>query len=328
MPTFILSDESVNRYGFRVLTSGIRLENFRKNPVMFYNHDRSQLPIGKWTNIKVKDGKLMADPEFDTADELAMKVKDKVDKGIINSTSIGFDVITLSDDPTLMMPGQRRSTVTESDVFEASIVDIPGNTNAVRMRGIQLSGDELEKNLNLIIPEIKPTPKMEKIAAELGLKADATQEDIVAKIKEVKENQAALAKKDEKAVALLVKMGEAKGLKKELVEKLAKADFDSTLEMVESASAPAAGQESIQGAQAQGNGGSQERLSAALLEAQKQAPQGAAAASATALKFSEMLEKDQESIKLMAKKEPAKVIELFKKEFGGEPKIEDILSLI
>lgn len=261
MPTFILSDESVNRYGFRVLTSGIKLDSFRKNPVMFYNHDRSQLPIGKWINIKVKDGKLMADPEFDTADELAMKVKDKVEKGIINSTSIGFDVLSMSDDPSLMLQGQRRSTVTESDVFEASIVDIPGNSNAVRMRGIQLSGDELEKNLNLIIPEIKPPVKMEKIIAELGLPANATQEDAVAAIQKVKTEQT-LALKNDKAVAMLVKMGEAKGLKKELVEKLAKADFDATVEMVESQSplAPEVGTAS----DAQ-KGGDQARLSAALL---------------------------------------------------------------
>lgn len=39
--TFVLSDESVNSYGFRVLTDGIALDNFKKNPVMLWNHTRT-----------------------------------------------------------------------------------------------------------------------------------------------------------------------------------------------------------------------------------------------------------------------------------------------
>ena len=37
--TFVLHDESVNTYGFRMLTSGANLEEFKKNPVMLLNHD-------------------------------------------------------------------------------------------------------------------------------------------------------------------------------------------------------------------------------------------------------------------------------------------------
>jgi len=33
---FILSDESVNSYNFKVITDGIDLERFKKNPVMLY----------------------------------------------------------------------------------------------------------------------------------------------------------------------------------------------------------------------------------------------------------------------------------------------------
>ena len=32
--TFVLHDETVNTYGFRMLTSGANLEEFRKNPVI------------------------------------------------------------------------------------------------------------------------------------------------------------------------------------------------------------------------------------------------------------------------------------------------------
>lgn len=46
--TFVLHDETVNTYGFRMLTSGANLEEFRKNPVILLNHKDWELPIGRW----------------------------------------------------------------------------------------------------------------------------------------------------------------------------------------------------------------------------------------------------------------------------------------
>lgn len=317
MPKFILSDESVNRYGFRVLTKGIKLDNFKANPVMFYNHDRSQLPIGKWINIEVKGDKLMAEPEFDTNDEFAMKIKDKVDKGIIKCTSIGFDVLALSDDYTLMLAGQKRPTVTESDIFECSMVDIPGNTNAIRMRGIQLSGDELDQNIGLIIPEIKTPLKMDKIIAALGLQAGATEDEIVAAIEKVK-NEQTLALRNDKAVSLLVKMGVSKGLKKELVEKLAKADFDATLEMVETT---LKAEPLIPETEA---GANQARLSAALLEASKFTPQAESRKDWTLSKWQT---EDQEGLKALIKSKPAEYALMFERQHGYKLTTADLAEL-
>lgn len=319
MPKFILSDESVNRYGFRVLTKGIKLDNFKANPVMFYNHDRSQLPIGKWINIEVKGDKLMAEPEFDTNDEFAMKIKDKVDKGIINSTSIGFDVLAMSDEYSLMLPGQKRPTVTECDIFEVSMVDIPGNSNAIRMRGIQLSGDALDQNIGLIIPEIKTPLKMDKIIAALGLKAGATEEEIVAAIEKVK-NEQVLALKNDKAVAMLVKMGEAKGLKKETVEKLAKADFDATLEMVEATVSTTAGE-----GQSQEGGLDQARLSAALADAAKHATPSKEDRKDWTL--SKWEKEDSEGLKALIKSKPAEYALMFEKQHGYKLTTADLAEL-
>jgi phage head maturation protease len=102
--TFILSDESINTQGFRVLTNGIRLDEFRKNPIMLWNHNSSwrgtkdeQLPIGRWDNIRVEGGKLLADAVLDDGDDFAKEIARKVDKGIINMCSIGFAVIEQSE---------------------------------------------------------------------------------------------------------------------------------------------------------------------------------------------------------------------------------------
>lgn len=123
--TFVLSDETLNCYGFKVCTKGINLEAFKANPVMFYNHSRELGVIGRWENIKVKGSQLLADPVFDESDEFAMKIKNKVENGFLKSASIGIfsqDEYELKDNEKWLM---------KSVMKECSIVDIPANENAL-----------------------------------------------------------------------------------------------------------------------------------------------------------------------------------------------------
>lgn len=71
--TFILSDESVNSYGQIILTEGINIERFAKNPVMLYMHERNTV-IGRWDNIRKEGKQLLADAFFDANIELARTV--------------------------------------------------------------------------------------------------------------------------------------------------------------------------------------------------------------------------------------------------------------
>lgn len=179
---FVLSDSSVNRYGFRILTSGARLKALRDNPVLLYMHDRQQMVIGKWNNIRVEGDKLLASPEFDEDDELAMKVKKKVEKGYLRAASVSLDVVSISDDPKLMLKGQTRATVTEWEPYEASIVDIPGNKNALKLsnaEGLTLAANAPEEYIDLMIPKIEKSDDMNKIALALGLKEDATEQEVL-----------------------------------------------------------------------------------------------------------------------------------------------------
>lgn len=128
--TFILSDESVNSYGFRVLTAGIDLEQFQKKPVMLFDHCEGKV-IGRWENIRVEGAQLKADAVFDENDTEAAAIKSKVENGFIKGASLGFNVIETSEDPELMAEGQTGATVTLCRAFEASIVAMPGNLSAL-----------------------------------------------------------------------------------------------------------------------------------------------------------------------------------------------------
>lgn len=130
--TFVLHDESVNTYGFRMLTSGVNLDEFRKNPVMLLNHNDYSLPIGRWENIRIEGSKILADAVFDEKDERAAEVMRKVDNDFIRMASIGaWPPEEKSDAYSLMLPGQRYPTVTKWTVREASIVTIGANHNAL-----------------------------------------------------------------------------------------------------------------------------------------------------------------------------------------------------
>jgi HK97 family phage prohead protease len=182
--TFILSDESVNRYGFWVRTDGISVDAFLKNPVMLYSHNEQLLPIGKWTNIRKEHGQLLAEPEFDESDNFALGIKAKVEAGYINAASIGFDVVKTSVEPAYFKPGQTKATVTECELYEASICIIGANKGALKM-GLKnkpnLSAGEMEN----LLPNFK-NPIMKEISKVLGLGEDASETAIVLAINALK----------------------------------------------------------------------------------------------------------------------------------------------
>lgn len=124
--TFIVSDETINSYGFVVLTAGIDTAYFEKNPVMFYMHNRENGIVGRWENLRKENGKLLADAVFDDSTELAKQVQNQVLKGFLRSASIGIDNVVKDNVNGV-------ETVIKCCLVEISIVDIPSNKNAVKL---------------------------------------------------------------------------------------------------------------------------------------------------------------------------------------------------
>lgn len=81
MKRIVLSTSGVNRYGYRVLTSGIQLDRFLKNPVMFFGHSTRQFPIGRWTDVKIEGDVLSGIPVFDEVTEESKICKLLYEKG-------------------------------------------------------------------------------------------------------------------------------------------------------------------------------------------------------------------------------------------------------
>ncbi|TXI13498.1 MAG: hypothetical protein E6Q66_09920 [Pedobacter sp.] len=146
---FTISDESINRYGYRILSAGMSTASFEKNPVVFYNHGTYNLPIGKGKDLRHEpDGSITLEIDFDPEDEQAIAVQKKTERGFLNACSVGIDVLETSTDASVVLAGQTRPTVVRSELLELSICGIPGNRNALRLNGVQT------ENIEHILPKI------------------------------------------------------------------------------------------------------------------------------------------------------------------------------
>ena len=198
---FICSDESVNTYGFRVLTEGIDITQFLRNPVMLYDHGDNKefgnMPIGKWLNIEKKDNQILATPDFDQSDPKAKKINDKVDGGYINMASVGLaPPYEWSDDPALKLLGQTAPTLVKSRLKEISPTPFGGNLNALKL--YDDNGQEINLNDNSTFKIQQPMLDIKKnVAAALNLSDSATEAEIIKTAISLSEKNKELATQNE-----------------------------------------------------------------------------------------------------------------------------------
>lgn len=121
--TFLVSDESDNSYGFKVLTEGIDTTQFEKNPIMLYMHERPTI-IGRWENLRKEGNKLYADAIFDTESEKGKEVARQVEQGFLRGASIRI---------TYQKEDLKNGVLEKCKLYEISIVDLGSNPNALKL---------------------------------------------------------------------------------------------------------------------------------------------------------------------------------------------------
>ena len=209
----IINTSGLNCYGSRVITSGIDLTQYKRNPILLFMHRRStdgkSLPIGRIENLRVDGDKLIGTPVFDENDPFAKQIADKWEHGFLRMASAGLEIRETSVDPAVLVEGQTRATVTLSKLEEVSIVDIGGNDDALQLHHngklltlaageacdllplVELAAPKQEENENAD-PSANSNPlnktKMNKETLQLlGLGESATEQEIHEKVKLLKE---------------------------------------------------------------------------------------------------------------------------------------------
>jgi hypothetical protein len=129
---FVLSDSSVNEYGFRLLTEGYQAAEFKKNPIGYYMHRRDEGIALKWDDLRVDGDSIVGKPVINLSNSRGEQICDEAENGFLNAASMGHIVVLeYSTDAAMMLPNQTGPTVTKWYNKECSLVDIPGNGNAL-----------------------------------------------------------------------------------------------------------------------------------------------------------------------------------------------------
>lgn len=211
----IISTSGLNCYGGRVLTSGIDLTQFQKNPLLLWMHrrsfDRDAMPIGRIDNLRTDGDRLIGTPVFDQNDEFAKKIESKWENGFLRMASAGIEIIETSDAPEHLLQGQTRRTITRCRLEEVSIVDMGGNDEALQLydrsgKVLKLAAGEDNDALPLLAPEKKDEPSgtapdgkdnnqtkkstqsmNKEILQLLGLSETATEQEAVGALRLLKE---------------------------------------------------------------------------------------------------------------------------------------------
>ena len=130
---FVASTASPDRYGDVVDQKGWDLRAYNRNPVVLFNHNPAQMPIGKG-KAYVENEQLMLEVEFDQKDDMAKTIEQKVRDGFINAVSVGFQPSKTISRASLPADhpyhGKSGQYFQASELLEVSIVTIPANNEA------------------------------------------------------------------------------------------------------------------------------------------------------------------------------------------------------
>ena len=135
---YLLTDSSVNSYGYRLLTSGYLLDEFKKNPIGYYMHGKhAEYPremgvLVRWDELRQDGDKIYGKPCINLDHPRGERTVNEIENGFLNAASLGhFVVMEVSENPNDYLDGQTGVTVSKWYNRECSLVDIPGNYNAL-----------------------------------------------------------------------------------------------------------------------------------------------------------------------------------------------------
>lgn len=111
-----------DRIGEVIPPEAWELDNFMKNPIIFFNHDRD-FPIGKAVDVKVTDEGLKIKAQISRSKDPAIaRIRDLISEGILSTFSVGFD-----DHDSAERESDGSITFKRAELLENSVVTIPMN---------------------------------------------------------------------------------------------------------------------------------------------------------------------------------------------------------
>lgn len=144
----VISTGDLARDRARILQDGWDFTNFRRNPVVMFNHDdgvgglfggqagRMPIAASEDEHLERDRDRTVATARFDMEDSFAQRVLGKVERGLINATSVRWIPLETRLDEDLDDDGRKRVTLVfvRQELLEWSFVPLPADPGAVILR--------------------------------------------------------------------------------------------------------------------------------------------------------------------------------------------------
>ena len=120
---------TVDRGGERIEPKGWQLDNYKKNPVILFDHGKDvafgSIPVGKATSVEAQDGGLFLRSMISQSkSDKISAVRDLVEEGILKTFSVGFNPIGESE------KSNNGLVIKSAELIECSIVPVPMNQDS------------------------------------------------------------------------------------------------------------------------------------------------------------------------------------------------------
>lgn len=127
----VITTKSVDRDGDIVDPRGMRLDNYRKNPVVLWAHDRSKPPVAKSLDIVPTDTDAVMEMEF-APTAFAEELMQLTAGGFLGAVSISFRAEQKDVEPIIGEGGQMTGYYFKGlELLEVSLVPVPANPQAL-----------------------------------------------------------------------------------------------------------------------------------------------------------------------------------------------------
>ncbi len=222
--------------------AGVRFDNYRKNPVVFWNHDASPrllaaappsggIPIAKTLEIgHDEEGRIVASFEFNSNDPFAARVENAWNNGFLRAASIHYlptRIVEVKDARGRV----ERLRIEESELLEWSLVPVPADPDSVRaaaralnlpeeiFRGLEPEPEESEPLPDPVTDEPEPEPKQGDPIEALTERVDALESEVKAlSVQEAAQEQTEAPESDEQEDGELVAVGEELAAIRRIIE--------------------------------------------------------------------------------------------------------------
>ena len=233
---FKVSDNKINRNGWRILTEGIDIKDFEINPVVLLNHDPNKV-IGKATKIEVVGTEMFLYMMFHGETDDSRTTETLLDGGFMNMRSIS--ILPIETEEEKIPPNYKgyvpyysnKITVfKKSSLLEISVVTIPASATAKMKEKIAAAfnnNSEILEFMNKKETEYKSEHiinNQKGETMELAVENAKLQKDIESLQKTNSDNAKLIEAKDNELKDVLAKKNKAESELKDVSEKLVTAD--------------------------------------------------------------------------------------------------------